>query len=135
MNYRGNRERLAWDLQFRICSGWWRRRFATHEKTGRIPLQAGPAFVTFTPAGLGSLRASRDDSQVKPGLRLRRLRLDHKQRLDRAEAIICWQLSALGYHQHEIAAVFKVNQRCVHEVLREKKHIGTKEAAQILTAA
>jgi hypothetical protein len=61
--------------------------------------------------------------------------LDHKQRLDRAEAIICWQLSALGYHQHEIAAVFKVNQRCVHEVLREKKHLGTKEAAQILTAA
>jgi hypothetical protein len=61
--------------------------------------------------------------------------LEHKQRLDRAEAIICWQLSSLGYHQHEIAAVFKVNQRCVHEVLREKKHLGTKEAAQILTAA
>jgi hypothetical protein len=44
-------------------------------------------------------------------------------------------LSALGYHQHEIAAVFKVNQRCVHEVLREKKHLGTKDAAQILAAA
>jgi hypothetical protein len=61
--------------------------------------------------------------------------LDHKKRLDRAEAIICWQLSALGYHQHEIAAVFKVNQRCVHEVLREKKHLGTREAAQNLAAA
>jgi hypothetical protein len=61
--------------------------------------------------------------------------LDHKHRLDRAEAIICWQLSALGYHQHEIAAVFKVNQRCVHEVLREKKHLGTREAAQMVVAA
>lgn len=61
--------------------------------------------------------------------------MTHKTSLDRPEAIICWQLSALGYHQHEIAAVFKVNQRCVHEVLREKKHIGTKEAAQALQAA
>jgi len=61
--------------------------------------------------------------------------LDHKRRLDRAEAIICWQLNALGYHQHEIAAVFKVNQRCVHEVLREKKHLGTKEAASLMAAA
>jgi hypothetical protein len=61
--------------------------------------------------------------------------LDHKKRLDRAEAIICWQLSSLGYHQHEIAAVFKVNQRCVHEVLREKKHLGTKEVASLMAAA
>ncbi|MGY3406069.1 hypothetical protein ACVWZV_002182 [Bradyrhizobium sp. GM5.1] len=61
--------------------------------------------------------------------------MDHKRRLDRAEAIICWQLSALGYLQHEIAAVFKVNQRCVHEVLREKKHLGTKEAANLMVAA
>jgi hypothetical protein len=61
--------------------------------------------------------------------------MQHKSALDRAEAIICWQLSALGYHQHEIAAVFKVNQRCVHEVLREKKHLGTKEAASLLAAA
>ena len=61
--------------------------------------------------------------------------MSHKSSLERAEAIICWQLNALGHHQHEIAAVFKVNQRCVHEVLREKKHLGTKEAANILTAA
>jgi hypothetical protein len=61
--------------------------------------------------------------------------MQHKSALGRAEAIICWQLSALGYHQHEIAAVFKVNQRCVHEVLREKKHLGTKEAASLLAAA
>lgn len=54
----------------------------------------------------------------------------HKSNLELAEAVICWQLDALGYHQHEIAAVFKVNQRCVHEVLREKKHIGSKQMAQ-----
>jgi hypothetical protein len=63
------------------------------------------------------------------------LDMSHKSSLERAEAVICWQLDALGYHQHEIAAVFKVNQRCVHEVLREKKHVGTKEAAQMLAAA
>jgi len=61
--------------------------------------------------------------------------MPHKSSLERAEAVICWQLDALGYHQHEIAAVFKVNQRCVHEVLREKKHIGTKEAASLMAAA
>ena len=61
--------------------------------------------------------------------------MPHKSSLERAEAVICWQLDALGYHQHEIAAVFKVNQRCVHEVLREKKHLGTKQAAQMLAAA
>lgn len=55
----------------------------------------------------------------------------HKSHLEMAEAVICWQLDALGYHQHEIAAVFKVNQRCVHEVLREKKHVGSKELAKL----
>lgn len=54
----------------------------------------------------------------------------HKTELTFAEAVICWQLHWLGYHQHEIAAVFKVNQRCVHEVLREKKHIGSQAAAK-----
>jgi hypothetical protein len=53
----------------------------------------------------------------------------HKTEVSYPEAIICWQLDALGYHQHEIAAVFKVNQRCVHEVLREKKHLGSRAAA------
>ena len=60
--------------------------------------------------------------------------MPHKSSLERAEAVICWQLDPPGYHQHEIAAVFKVNQRCVHEVLREKKHVGTKEAAQLAAA-
>jgi hypothetical protein len=55
----------------------------------------------------------------------------HKSTLDFAEAVIVWQLHWLGHHQHEIAAVFKVNQRCVHEVLKEKKdeHRGSREAA------
>jgi len=59
----------------------------------------------------------------------------HKTELNFAEAVICWQLSALGYYQHEIAAVFKVNQRCVHEVLREKKHLGSKQAARMKQSA
>jgi hypothetical protein len=59
----------------------------------------------------------------------------HKSELTYPEALICWQLDALGYHQHEIAAVFKVNQRCVHEVLREKKHLGSKEAAKLKLSA
>lgn len=59
----------------------------------------------------------------------------HKSQLNFAEAVICWQLSDLGYHQHEIAAVFKVNQRCVHEVLREKKHLGSKVAARLKQSA
>ena len=61
--------------------------------------------------------------------------LMHKTVLTYPEAIICWELNAIGYHQHEIAAVFKVNQRCVHEVLREKKHIGSREAARLKMSA
>jgi plasmid maintenance system antidote protein VapI len=59
----------------------------------------------------------------------------HKTTLTFAEAVICWQLDELGYHQHEIAAFFKVNQRCVHEVLRGKKHVGSKEAARLKQSA
>lgn len=61
--------------------------------------------------------------------------MTHKTTLNFAEAVICWQLAALGHHQHEIAAVFKVNQRCVHEVLREKKHVGSKDAAKLKRSA
>ncbi len=77
-----------------------------------------------------TLNATRADSQVKPGLLYKEPGM-HKSNLEMAEAVICWQLDALGYHQHEIAAVFKVNQRCVHEVLREKKHLGSKELAKL----
>ena len=59
----------------------------------------------------------------------------HKSKLDFAEAVICWQLRDLGYFQHEIAAVFKVNQRCVHEVLNEKKHLGSRQAARLKQSA
>jgi hypothetical protein len=59
----------------------------------------------------------------------------HKTALTFAEAVICWQLRALGHHQHEIAAVFKVNQRCVHEVFAEKKHVGSKAAAAVKLSA
>ena len=61
--------------------------------------------------------------------------MSHKTQLDFAEAVIVWQLDALGHHQHEIAAVFKVNRRCVHEVLREKKHLGSREAASLKMSA
>jgi hypothetical protein len=58
--------------------------------------------------------------------------MTHKTTLNMAEAVICWQLRKLGHHQHEIAAVFKVNQRCVHEVFSEKKHVGSKRIAESL---
>jgi len=61
--------------------------------------------------------------------------MQHKCTLTFPEAVICWQLHWLGYHQHEIAAVFKVNQRCVHEVLKGKKHLGSKEAAELKKSA
>ena len=58
--------------------------------------------------------------------------ITHKSNLEPAEAVVCWHLNALGYHQHEIAAVFKVNQRCVHEVLSGKKHTSAKRIAASL---
>ena len=61
--------------------------------------------------------------------------MPHKSQLTFPEAVICWQLKELGHHQHEIAAVFKVNQRCVHEVFAEKKHAGSKEAAAMKKSA
>ncbi|MDI1344120.1 MAG: hypothetical protein PSV22_08495 [Pseudolabrys sp.] len=61
--------------------------------------------------------------------------MSHKTQLTFPEAVIVWQLDALGHHQHEIGAVFKVNQRCVHEVLREKKHLGSKAAAMMKQSA
>jgi len=61
--------------------------------------------------------------------------ITHKSNLTFGEGVICWQLHWLGYHQHEIAAVFKVNQRCVHEVLRRKKHVGSEDAARLKQSA
>ena len=59
----------------------------------------------------------------------------HKTHLVFDEAVEVWRLRRLGFHQHEIAAVFKVNQRCVHEVLSEKKHIGSHEASGVKLSA
>ena len=55
----------------------------------------------------------------------------HKTQLSFEEAVEVWRLSESGYFQHQIAAVYGVNQRCVHEVLHEKKHAGSKQAAKI----
>jgi hypothetical protein len=87
--------------------------------------------MSFNPERLRhELRSSHDDSQVKPRSLYKEPGM-HKSHLEMAEAVICWQLNALGFHQHEIAAVFKVNQRCVHEVLREKKHVGSRDLAKL----
>jgi hypothetical protein len=58
--------------------------------------------------------------------------MDHKKDLTAIEAVIVWLLRGLNYHQHEIAAVFRVNQRCVHEVLSGKKHTSAKRIAASL---
>jgi hypothetical protein len=61
--------------------------------------------------------------------------MTHKTSLSFEEAVEVWRLRERGYFQHQIAAVYGVNQRCVHEVLREKKHVGSKQAANIKKSA
>ena len=59
----------------------------------------------------------------------------HKTKLSYDEAVEVWRLREVGYFQHQIAAVYGVNQRCIHEVLHEKKHVGSKQAANLKNSA
>lgn len=49
--------------------------------------------------------------------------------LDFDDAVIVWLKHWAGEFQHHIAAFFGVNQGRVNEVLREKRHVGSKQAA------
>lgn len=51
-------------------------------------------------------------------------------RLTFKDAIEVWLRSWRGEFQHQIAALFGVNQGRVNEVLKERVHIGSKKAAE-----
>jgi transcriptional regulator len=48
------------------------------------------------------------------------------------EAIFVWILRWQGNYQSAIAHHFKVNQGRVNEVLKERKHVGSKAKAELL---
>lgn len=50
-------------------------------------------------------------------------------RLTFEDALLIWHLYWSGIHQHHIAARFGVNPGRVSEVIKERKHIGSREAA------
>jgi transcriptional regulator len=47
------------------------------------------------------------------------------------DAVEVWLLRRQGWHQHEIAARFGVNPGRVSEVLKERKHLGSRELADV----
>jgi len=57
---------------------------------------------------------------------------NHKTTLTFDEAVQVWLMSWAGHYQHDIAAHFGVNSGRVSEVLKEKKHVGSREAAEKL---
>lgn len=57
-----------------------------------------------------------------------------KTKLTNDEAIDVWLRSWSGQYQHEIAAAYVINVRAVNHVLKERTHIGSKEAAQRIRA-
>jgi len=57
---------------------------------------------------------------------------NHKTSVTYDEAIEVWLMSWAGHYQHAIAAHFGVNSGRVSEVLKEKKHIGSRAAAEKL---
>ena len=52
-----------------------------------------------------------------------------KTKFTEAEAIDVWLRSWSGQVQHEIVAAYVINPRAVNHVLKERTHIGSKEAA------
>lgn len=56
-------------------------------------------------------------------------------RLTFEDAVSIWQRYWSGEYQHDIAAHFGVNPGRVNDVLKERKHIGSREAASVRGAA
>jgi hypothetical protein len=52
-----------------------------------------------------------------------------KTALDYDEAVQVWVLRWQGWYQHKIAAHFGVNPARVNDVLKERKHVGSKADA------
>ncbi|TGU01276.1 hypothetical protein [Mesorhizobium sp. M5C.F.Ca.ET.164.01.1.1] len=51
------------------------------------------------------------------------------------DAIEVWRLRASGWFQHQIAARFGVNPGRVNEVLKERKHVGSRDSAGVMKGA
>lgn len=51
-------------------------------------------------------------------------------RLTFDDAIDVWIRHSAGQHQHHIAAHYAVNPGRISDVLKERKHIGSREAAK-----
>ncbi|RWC25957.1 MAG: hypothetical protein EOS70_32640 [Mesorhizobium sp.] len=51
------------------------------------------------------------------------------------EAVEVWKLRAAGWFQHQIAARFGVNPGRVNEVLKERKHVGSRDSAGVMKRA
>ena len=58
----------------------------------------------------------------------------HKTKFTTDEAIDVWLRSWSGQYQHEIAAAYVINVRAVNHVLKERAHLGSKEAAERIRA-
>lgn len=53
----------------------------------------------------------------------------HRPRLNLDEAVQVWLMSEQGMYQSDIAHRLGTNQGRVNEVLKEKKHLGSKDIA------
>jgi len=50
-------------------------------------------------------------------------------RLTFDDAVEVWKRHFLGESQHHIAQAFRVNQGRINEILKEKRHVGSRQAA------
>jgi DNA-binding transcriptional regulator LsrR (DeoR family) len=50
-----------------------------------------------------------------------------KQPLNWDDAKIVWSLHRVGWHQHQIAARFGCNSARINDILKERKHVGSKD--------
>lgn len=50
-------------------------------------------------------------------------------RLTYDDAIEVWKRRSLDETQHHIAQAFGVNQRCINDILKERRHVGSRLAA------
>lgn len=57
---------------------------------------------------------------------------NHKTALTFDEAVDVWLRHWAGQYQHTIAAHYGVNAGRINEVIKEKKHIGSRKAAEKL---
>jgi hypothetical protein len=55
--------------------------------------------------------------------------MERKTKFTFDEAVDVWLRHWDGQYQHEIAAAYVINMRAVNHVLKERTHVGSKQAA------